>query len=99
MGNVEEKRKKKDYEIEGWDLLMSHYASFSQKIEPALSSFKEGVMQNVFVRNVIIAIYTLMTYESSFLSILMFVSATIMGNFWGVEWYTIHLFDMFTDIS
>ena len=56
-------------------------------------------MQNSIVRNVFIASYTLITYESSFLSILMFVSATIMGNFWGVEWYTIHLFDMFTDIS
>jgi hypothetical protein len=28
----------------------------------------------------------------------MFVFATIMGNFFGVEWYTIHLFDVFTDI-
>ena len=41
-------------------------------------------MGNVVVRNVFIASYALATYESSFLSILMFVSATIMGNFWGV---------------
>jgi hypothetical protein len=29
----------------------------------------------------------------------MFVSATLMGNFVGIEWYTIHLFDIFTEIS
>jgi len=33
------------------------------------------------------------------LSILIFVSATFAGNFIGVEWYTIHIFDIFTDIS
>ena len=56
-------------------------------------------MGYMFVRHVFIAGYALATYESSFLSILMFVSATLMGNFVGIEWYTIHLFDIFTDVS
>ena len=60
---------------------------------------KERIMSNMFVRHVLIALYALWTYESSFLSILMFVSATLMGNFVGVEWYTIHLFDIFTDVG
>jgi len=29
----------------------------------------------------------------------MFVSATLLGNFVGVEWYMIHLFDIFTSYS
>lgn len=56
-------------------------------------------MANWFIRNVIVASYAVVTYESGFLSILMFVTATLMGNFVGVEWYTIHLFDVFTEIS
>ena len=56
-------------------------------------------MQNYFIRNFFISLYSIWTYESSFLSILMFVSATLMGNFWGIEWYTIHIFDIFTDVS
>ncbi len=30
---------------------------------------------------------------------MIFVLATFAGNFIGVEWYTIHIFDIFTDIS
>ena len=57
------------------------------------------ILANWFVRNVLIAFYSLSLYESGFLSIMMFIVATIMGNFVGVEWYTIHLFDIFTDVS
>ena len=41
-------------------------------------------MANWFIRNVIVASYAVVTYESGFLSILMFVTATLMGNFVGV---------------
>lgn len=56
-------------------------------------------MSNPIVRNVFVTAYALANYEAGFLSILMFVIAAIMGNFVGVEWYTIHLFDIFTEIS
>ena len=48
------------------------------------------------MRNILISLIALQRYESGFLSILMFVVATLLGNFVGVEWYTIHLFDIFT---
>jgi hypothetical protein len=54
-------------------------------------------MKNYFVENVLISTYAISQYESGFLSILMFVVATFLGNFVGIEWYTIHLFDMFTN--
>lgn len=44
-------------------------------------------------------IYALNAFESGFLSIVIFVIASIMGNFVGVEWYVIHLFDYFVGIS
>jgi hypothetical protein len=50
-------------------------------------------------RNTITTFMSLYKYESGFLSILIFVTATFAGNFIGVEWYTIHIFDIFTDIS
>lgn len=39
------------------------------------------------------------TYESGFLSILVFVISSFLGNFVGIEWYTMHLFDFFVGIS
>jgi inositol 1,4,5-triphosphate receptor type 1/inositol 1,4,5-triphosphate receptor type 3 len=67
--------------------------------QPYAAKVKDVIMQNYFIRNIIISTYSLSQYESGFLSILMFVVATFLGNFVGVEWYTIHLFDIFTDIS
>ena len=99
VGKSEEKQKKKEHEIEGWDLLMAHYGQMSESLGPILERFKDRFMQNYFIRNFVISLYSIWTYESSFLSILMFVSATLMGNFWGIEWYTIHIFDIFTDVS
>lgn len=52
-----------------------------------------------FFRKILIASWALNKYESGFLSILIFVVASIMGNFVGVEWYVIHLFDYFVGIS
>lgn len=40
----------------------------------------------------------LFRYESDFLSILLFVCASLYSNFAGVEWYTIHIFDYFVTI-
>ena len=78
---------------------MAHYGQMSESLGPILDRFKDRFMQNYFIRNFVISLYSIWTYESSFLSILMFVSATLMGNFWGIEWYTIHIFDIFTDVS
>jgi hypothetical protein len=80
-------------------LLIAYYQNILLAIEPYSSRIKNVIMSNTIVRNVFITAYSLSQYESGFLSILMFVAATIMGNFVGVEWYTIHLFDIFTDIS
>lgn len=68
-------------------------------MHPYTSKVKEAVLSNVVVRNVFITAYSLANYEAGFLSILMFVVAAIMGNFMGVEWYTIHLFDIFTEVN
>ena len=84
MSGGEEKRKKEDFEIEGWDLLMGHYEKLTTSVGPFFEKTKDRFMDNMFVRHVFIAGYALATYESSFLSILMFVSATIMGNFVGI---------------
>jgi len=60
---------------------------------------KKYIAENPLYKNTITAFVALYNYESGFLSILIFVSATFAGNFIGVEWYTIHIFDIFTDIS
>jgi len=78
---------------------MAHYTRIADSLGPFLEKFKVGFMANWFIRNIFISLYSISTYESSFLSILMFVTATVLGNFWGVEWYTIHLFDIFTDVG
>ncbi len=85
--------------MEGWDLLFTHYENLIGTIKPYFRAIKSAILNNFFVRNVLVTAYALSQYESGFLSILMFVIATMLGNFVGVEWYTIHLFDIFTDIS
>jgi len=78
---------------------LGYYSNLSNYVKPYISKAKEAVMANMVVRNVFVTAYALANYENGFLSILMFVVAAIMGNFVGVEWYTIHLFDIFTEIS
>lgn len=80
-------------------MLLAHYENLIALVKPYFSAIKSAILSNLFVRNILVTTYALAQYESGFLSILMFVVATIMGNFVGVEWYTIHLFDIFTDIS
>lgn len=63
---------------------MGQYQSLAASIGPTLTRIKEAILRNWFIRNFIIASYALATYESGFLSILMFVTATFMGNFVGV---------------
>jgi hypothetical protein len=60
---------------------------------------KNKITEYEWYKNTITTLIALYTYESGFLSILIFVLATFAGNFIGVEWYTIHIFDIFTDIS
>ena len=52
-----------------------------------------------FLKSIYVGFMALLEFESGFLSILIFVIASIMGNFVGVEWYVIHLFDYFVGIS
>lgn len=37
--------------------------------------------------------------ESGFDSLLLFMIGSILGNFYGVEWFTLHIFDYFASIS
>jgi hypothetical protein len=52
-----------------------------------------------FIKTIFVGFLALNKYESGFLSILIFVLAAFMGNFVGVEWYVIHLFDYFVGIT
>lgn len=52
-----------------------------------------------FIKSIGVGLYALNKFESGFLSILIFVIASLMGNFVGIEWYVIHLFDYFVGIS
>jgi hypothetical protein len=51
-----------------------------------------------FIKDFGIGCKALLDFEPGFLSILIFLLASIMGNFFGVEWYVIHLFDYFVGI-
>ena len=79
--------------------MVGYYRNTMMVFQPYTSKIYSAIVNNFFIRNVIIATYALSQYESGFLSILMFVSATLLGNFVGVEWYMIHLFDIFTAYS
>ena len=94
-----EKKKKEYKELEGWDLMVSYYRSAMTVFQPYTSYVYSLIMNNWFIKNVVLAGYALSQYESGFLSIMMFVSATLLGNFVGVQWYMIHLFDIFTAYS
>lgn len=41
----------------------------------------------------------LLIYEGGFLAIVVFVVASLLGNFYGIEWYVMHIFDYFVGIS
>jgi hypothetical protein len=51
------------------------------------------------LKKIAVGVMAVNKYESGFLSILVFVFAAVMGNFVGVEWYVIHLFDYFVGIT
>jgi len=53
-------------------------------VKPYFRKIKSAFMNNPIIRNTFVTAYALSQYESGFLSILMFVIATIMGNFVGV---------------
>ena len=63
---------------------MANYNKTMGSVGPTLVRIRQGIMSNVIVRNVFISAYAISNYESGFLSILMFVTATIMGNFVGI---------------
>jgi len=52
-----------------------------------------------YIKDILIGLYALVTYEGGFLAILVFVIASLLGNFYGIEWYVMHLFDYFVGIS
>ena len=43
-------------------------------------------------------IWAIYNIEPEFLSIALFLTTAFMGNFVGIEWYTVHLFDFFVGI-
>lgn len=51
------------------------------------------------IKELLISIASLQLYEGGFFAILIFVFAAIYANLYGVEWYTIHMFDFFVGIS
>lgn len=92
--------KKKEYkQLEGWELVTGYYSILYELAQPYMVKIKVAFMNNWVVRNIFISFYALSHYEEGFLSILMFVVATFLGNFVGIEWYTIHLFDIFTNYT
>lgn len=78
---------------------MSSIDHLKQLVKPYLVIVKDKILENKVVEDTLVTFYSLFKYESGFISIMMFVMASIFGNFLGVEWYTIHLFDIFTSIS
>lgn len=78
-------------------MLLGYYKFLLEMLTPGFKKVKDAVMQNWLIRNTVISFYALWHFETGFLSILIFVIATFLGNFVGVEWYTIHLFDVFTN--
>jgi hypothetical protein len=52
-----------------------------------------------FFKEIGVSFYALLQYEAGFLSILIFVIAAFMGNFVGIEWYVIHLFEFFVGVA
>ncbi len=84
---------------EGWESLSKILWSGLSWIGSKIAYAKNFITGQSWYKNTITSFVALYRYESGFLSILIFVLATIAGNFIGVEWYTIHIFDIFTDIS
>lgn len=52
-----------------------------------------------FLKSIGVSIYALHQFEGGFLSILIFVVAAVLGNFVGIEWYVMHLFECFVGVA
>ena len=52
-----------------------------------------------FFRGILRGLYALVSYQGDFLAIVIFVLTALLGNFYGIEWYVLHLFDFFVGIS
>ncbi len=48
--------------------------------------------------NIIEPVLALASTESGFNSLLLFFLGSLLGNFYGVEWFTLHIFDYFANI-
>lgn len=52
-----------------------------------------------FFKSIAVGFYALLLFEGGFLSILVFVVAAVLGNFVGIEWYVLHLFEYFVGVA
>ena len=62
------------------------------------SKFKAHLTNNFIYTWTIEPIIALKKNEAGFYSLALFVITSFLGNFYGVEWFTIHIFDIFVSI-
>lgn len=96
---VEEDRLPPPAPTDGWGqisvMISGYWASFAESFSFVSTIYYESFPYRLFIR----PFYALCVYESSeFLPILIFVIAALCGNYYGVEWYTLHIFDYFATI-
>lgn len=63
-----------------------------------LGKSKNLLQNNRIYINIVEPIIAIASIESEFKSLAVFVIASLLGTFYSVEYFTIHLFDMFTTI-
>jgi hypothetical protein len=88
----------KGMEEEGWVVVKRHMKNIFSWLSGFTSKITSFFTGSSFYKGYIEPIIALYFTESGILSLTLFVIASFLGNFYGIEWYTIHLFDFFASI-
>lgn len=84
--------------LEGWVTVSKKISTIYSELSTKISEQKALITETSFYKNYLLPVIAIQQTESGFLSLALFVIASFLGNFYGVEWYMIHLFDFFVDI-
>ena len=83
---------------EGWITLQEQFMAVWGRLLSFMESIKGLLTKNAIYSWCIEPIIAIAQNEGGFISLAVFVTASFLGNFYGVEWFTIHIFDVFVSI-
>lgn len=68
------------------------------RLSDAINSITDYIANSYLWKTIIQPILALQSTEAGFNSLALFVIGSLLGNFYGVEWFSLHIFDYFVNI-